>query len=55
MNPEQSARQLIDGKLTQAGWLVQDRKDFNRFAGFGVVCREFLMEDGTEALLLCMP
>ncbi|MBR1980815.1 DEAD/DEAH box helicase family protein [Candidatus Proelusimicrobium excrementi] len=49
MNPEQSARQLIDGKLTQAGWLVQDRKDFKRFAGVGVACREFLMEDGTEA------
>lgn len=49
MNPEESARQLIDGKLTQAGWLVQDRKDFNRFAGVGVACREFLMEDGTEA------
>lgn len=35
MNPEQSARQLIDGKLTQAGWLVQDRKDFKRlFASY---------------------
>ncbi|MBR2392019.1 MAG: hypothetical protein IKA93_00380 [Elusimicrobiaceae bacterium] len=28
---------------------MQDRKDFNRFAGVGVACREFLMEDGTEA------
>ncbi|MBO5011621.1 MAG: DEAD/DEAH box helicase family protein, partial [Elusimicrobiaceae bacterium] len=49
MTPEEIARQQIDEKLTQAGWLVQDRKDFNRFAGIGVACREFVMEDGTEA------
>ena len=49
MTPEEIARQQIDEKLTQAGWVVQDRKDFNRFAGFGVACREFVMEDGTEA------
>ena len=49
MTPEEIARQQIDEKLTQAGWLVQDRKDFNRFAGLGVSCREFVMEDGTEA------
>ena len=33
MNPEEEARQLIDEKLTAAGWLIQDRKDFDRFAG----------------------
>lgn len=49
MTPEEIARQLIDEKLTQAGWLVQDRKEFDRFAGIGVACREFVMEDGTEA------
>ncbi|WP_428056332.1 DEAD/DEAH box helicase family protein [Candidatus Avelusimicrobium fimicolum] len=49
MTPEEIARQQIDEKLTQAGWLVQDRKEFDRFAGLGVACREFVMEDGTEA------
>lgn len=49
MNPEEEARQLIDEKLTAAGWLIQDRKDFDRFAGLGVACREFLMADNTEA------
>ena len=33
MTPEEIARQQIDEKLTQAGWLVQDRKEFDRFAG----------------------
>lgn len=49
MTPEEIARQQIDEKLTQAGWLVQDRKEFDRFAGIGVACREFVMKDGTEA------
>lgn len=49
MTPEEIARQQIDEKLTQASWLVQDRKEFDRFAGIGVACREFVMEDGTEA------
>lgn len=49
MTPEEKARLLIDKKLTEAGWLIQDRKDFDRFAGLGVACREFLMADGTEA------
>lgn len=49
MTPEEKARQLIDEKLHAAGWIIQDRKNFNRFAGLGVACREFLMQDGTEA------
>ena len=49
MNPEEEARQLIDEKLTAAGWIIQDRKNFDRYAGLGVVCREFLMTDSTEA------
>ena len=49
MTPEEIARQQIDEKLTQAGWLVQDRKNFDRFAGLGVACREFLLADNTEA------
>lgn len=49
MTPEEKARQLIDEKLHAAGWIIQDRKNFDRFAGLGVACREFLMQDGTEA------
>lgn len=49
MTPEEEARHLIDEKLTAARWLIQDRKDFDRFAGLGVACREFLMANNTEA------
>lgn len=39
--PEQQARQQVDRLLTQAGWVVQDRADFNRNAAVGVAVREF--------------
>jgi type I restriction enzyme, R subunit len=29
MTPEAKARQLIDDKLAQAGWVVQDMKQLN--------------------------
>lgn len=41
MTPEQKAREIIDKKLAQAGWVVQDRKQLNLFAGLGVAVREF--------------
>lgn len=49
MNPEEKARIGIDNELIEAGWVIQDRKDFNRNASFGVAVREFLMQDGSEA------
>ena len=49
MTPEEQARQLIEEKLVSAGWIIQDRQNFDRFAGLGVACREFLMADNTEA------
>lgn len=49
MNPEEKARIKIDEELTEAGWVIQDRKDFNRNASLGVAVREFLMQDNTEA------
>ncbi len=49
MNPEEKARLKIDEELTQAGWVIQNRKDFNRNASLGVAVREFLMQDNTEA------
>ncbi|MHB8300703.1 MAG: type I restriction endonuclease subunit R, partial [Dermatophilaceae bacterium] len=43
---EQRARVLIDRQLTDAGWVVQDKKDLNLFAGQGVAVREVIMAKG---------
>lgn len=43
---EASARKLIDEQLAQAGWIVQDKKDLNLFAGQGVAVREVVMKPG---------
>jgi type I restriction enzyme M protein len=34
LTPEERARVLIDEQLTQAGWVVQDRKESERFKSF---------------------
>jgi transposase-like protein len=41
MTPETEARQQIDQKLEQAGWVIQDRKQLNLAAGMGVAVREY--------------
>ncbi|HEY3549415.1 MAG TPA: DEAD/DEAH box helicase family protein [Propionicimonas sp.] len=43
---EARARALIDQQLTAAGWVVQDRKDLNLFAGDGQAVREAVMAPG---------
>jgi type I restriction enzyme, R subunit len=43
---EQRARVLIDRQLAEAGWVVQDRKGLNLFAGQGVAVREVVMAKG---------
>src|SRR5665811_2140460 len=43
---EQRARVLIDRQLTGAGWVVQDRRDLNLFAGQGGSVREVIMAKG---------
>lgn len=43
MKPEESARQNIDRLLSAAGWILQERDQFNRSAGLGVAVREFPM------------
>ncbi len=43
---EQRARVQIDRQLAAAGWVVQDRKDLNLFAGPGVAVREVVMKPG---------
>jgi type I restriction enzyme R subunit len=52
MLPEQLARQKIDKKLEQAGWLVQDYKSFNPSAGSGIAVREYPVESGKVDYLL---
>lgn len=47
--PEEVARIKIDELLTQAGWIIQDRSEFDRTAGLGIAVREFLMDDNTKA------
>ena len=32
MSPEEKARQIIDKQLEDAGWVIQDRKEFNPIA-----------------------
>ncbi|MBE0584352.1 MAG: type III restriction endonuclease subunit R, partial [Desulfofustis sp.] len=46
MTCEQHAREVIDQLLTQAGWIVQDVKDTNIYAGKGVAIREFPLKSG---------
>ena len=43
---EQRARVLIDRQLTDAGWVVQDKKALNLFAAQGVAVREVIMAKG---------
>ncbi len=42
--PEQRAREVIDTKLAESGWVVQSRDEINLSAGPGVAIREFILE-----------
>lgn len=46
MTPEEKARLVIDEKLRQSGWVIQDMKKLNLFADFGVAVREFPTSTG---------
>jgi type I restriction enzyme, R subunit len=46
LTAEQRARMLIDRQLAAAGWLVQDRRELNLYAGDGVAGREAIMAPG---------
>ena len=52
MTPEIKARQLIDGKLEAAGWIVQDMKQLNLGAGQGVAVREYPTDTGPADYIL---
>jgi type I restriction enzyme R subunit len=50
--PEQLARQAIDALLAAAGWVLQDRDQFDRNAALGVAVREFPLPAGPCDYLL---
>jgi type I restriction enzyme, R subunit len=50
--PEEQARQIIDQKLTAAGWAVQDFTQLNLGAGSGVAVREFQTASGPADYVL---
>ncbi|MDY0091766.1 MAG: DEAD/DEAH box helicase family protein [Candidatus Vecturithrix sp.] len=50
--PEEQARENIDRQLTEAGWLIQDRKAMNLSAGTGVAVREMNVSTGFSDYLL---
>ena len=52
MSPEEKARQIIDAKLTQAGWVVQDFRSLNLGAASGVAVREYPSDTGPADYLL---
>ena len=51
-NPEQIARDKIDQKLVDAGWLVQSKDEVNLSAGKGVALRETNTESGSADYIL---
>ena len=52
MTPEEQARQEIDRRLEQCGWLVQHDRDMNISAGLGVAIREFPLTTGPADYIL---
>ncbi len=52
MTPETKARQQIDQKLEQAGWVIQDMKQINLGAAVGVAVREYPTDTGSADYVL---
>jgi len=52
MTPEAQARQVIDQKLEQAGWIVQDMRQLNLGAALGVAVREYPTDTGPADYVL---
>ena len=52
MTPEAKARQQIDQKLEQAGWVVQDLQQLNLSASVGVAVREYPTDTGPADYVL---
>lgn len=51
-NPEQLARDEIDGQLLACGWVIQNKKNFNLAAGVGVAIRELQTDVGPADYIL---
>ncbi len=51
-NPEQIARDLIDGKLVEAGWFVQDKDAIDFSVGQGIAVREYQTDVGPADYVL---
>jgi len=52
MTPEAKARQQIDLKLSQAGWLIQDLKQLNLGVAQGIAVREYPTDTGPADYVL---
>lgn len=52
IDPEDRARIRIDDMLTRAGWVVQDYKSVNLYAGEGVAVRELVTNAGPADYVL---
>jgi len=52
MRPEDKARQNIDKMLTDAGFVLQDMREFNRASALGVAVREYPTNSGPVDYLL---
>jgi len=52
VKPEEKARQVIDKRLEEAGWVVQNFEELNLGASLGVVVREFPLKSGFADYLL---
>ena len=46
MTPEEKARCVIDDKLRQSGWVIQDLNKLNLSVSLGVAIREFPTSTG---------
>ena len=52
MKPEEEARKHIDNMLKEAGWNIQDYRNINLGASFGVAVREYPVGAGFADYLL---
>lgn len=51
-NPEQIARDRIDGKLRLAGWVIQDKRKIDFSAAIGIAVKEYLTQVGPADYVL---
>jgi type I restriction enzyme R subunit len=52
LTPEQQARQEIDKRLQEAGWVIQDKNNINFSSGSGIAVREYQTDIGPADYIL---